>query len=89
VSAPSRVCLLGFGEVGTILADDFEARGVALAAWDVKFPEPGSGPALAAAARTVRVGGDARDAVRDADLGRMLDAIRGRMAERREVPTTR
>jgi len=68
VSAPSRMCLLGFGEVGTILADDLHARGFVLSAWDLRFPDAGSAPARAVAERTVRVGSDARDSVRDVDL---------------------
>lgn len=68
MTAPSRVCLLGLGEVGTILADDLPARSVTLSAWDLLFSEPDSGPSRAASGRRVRAGSDARDAVRDAEL---------------------
>jgi len=68
MTAPCRICLLGFGEVGTILADDLLARGRDLSAWDLMFSEAGSGPARAVAERSVRAGSDARDSVRDVEL---------------------
>lgn len=63
-----RIGLLGFGEVGRALADDVAARGTALAAWDLLFADPASAPSDAARIRGVRIGADAPDAVRDADL---------------------
>lgn len=68
MKTPERICLIGLGEVGTILADDLGGTGVVLSAWDVKFADPGSGPSRAAAKRSLRIGADARDAVEDADL---------------------
>ncbi|MEZ5669074.1 MAG: DUF1932 domain-containing protein [Alphaproteobacteria bacterium] len=63
------ISLIGFGEVGQTLADDLAAGGaVRLAAWDVKFADPSSGPSAAVAARAVRPAGDAADAGRGADI---------------------
>ena len=45
----SSICLFGFGEVGTTLAEDLLTRGRAdLLAWDKGFELPGSKPAAAA-----------------------------------------
>jgi len=64
-----RICLIGFGEVGQILADDLAAADVtALSAWDVKFPDRDSIPARGLLNRQVREGEDAADAVTDAEL---------------------
>jgi 3-hydroxyisobutyrate dehydrogenase-like beta-hydroxyacid dehydrogenase len=68
MKAPERICLIGLGEVGTILADDLCGSGAALSAWDLRFADPASGPSRAAAARPLRAGADAGDAVRGADL---------------------
>ena len=43
-----RVTLLGFGEVGTILAEDLARAGdVQVTAYDSQFGDPDSGPARA------------------------------------------
>jgi len=41
-----RVGLVGYGEVGRILAEDLRARGVAVAAWDLKLASPASAAPL-------------------------------------------
>jgi len=65
----NRICLIGFGEVGQILAEDLAAAGVAaLSAWDIKFPDPRSVPSRAVLNSPVREGEDAADAVAEADL---------------------
>jgi 3-hydroxyisobutyrate dehydrogenase-like beta-hydroxyacid dehydrogenase len=66
MSRIESICLLGLGEVGQILADDLAP--FTLSAWDVKFPDAGSGPGLAARRRGLRLGRDAADAARGADL---------------------
>ncbi len=64
-----RICLIGFGEVGQILADDLSAAGVAhIAAYDVLFATPDSAPNLALSTRNVRAAASAPDAAHDADL---------------------
>ncbi|HEX7760832.1 MAG TPA: NAD(P)-binding domain-containing protein, partial [Caulobacteraceae bacterium] len=64
----SRIALIGFGEVGQILAQDLAAAGVTdLAAWDILFARTGSGPSLAAAGK-VRMASGAADAAADAEL---------------------
>lgn len=63
-----RICLVGFGEVGAILADDLVARDCAVSAWDIKFSDPTSKPSRAAATREVRQARNAVDAARDADV---------------------
>jgi 3-hydroxyisobutyrate dehydrogenase-like beta-hydroxyacid dehydrogenase len=68
MSAPTRICLVGLGEVGTVLADDLARAGTTLSAWDLKFDDGASLPSRAAAARPLRAGGDAADAVRDCEL---------------------
>lgn len=68
IAPSSGICLLGLGEVGTILADELTRRGFALSAWDVAFAQAGSRPAQAAAARALRRGCDARDAARGAQV---------------------
>jgi len=68
MTAPSGICLLGFGEVGTILADELDERGFALSAWDLEFSDARSRPTQAAAGRPLRLGRDARDAAKDADV---------------------
>ena len=46
-----RICLLGLGEVGQVLAVDLRARGATdIVAWDPLFRSPTSGPARAVAA---------------------------------------
>lgn len=48
---PWSIGLVGYGEVGRILAEDLRARGVKVAAYDVKFGRPGEAPLCAHAAR--------------------------------------
>jgi 3-hydroxyisobutyrate dehydrogenase-like beta-hydroxyacid dehydrogenase len=63
-----RVALIGFGEVGQVLAKDLNrVDGVELAAWDRLFPVDGSEPQRAAAALTFL-----------AAAGGMGEAVRGR-----------
>lgn len=65
----TRVCLLGFGEVGQTLIADLRAAGIgAITAYDVLFGDPNSAPSRAAAAADVLVAKSARLAVADADL---------------------
>lgn len=67
MSALPQVCLIGFGEVGQVLAADLAAAGVtSLTAWDLLFTDPDSGPSRAAGA--VRRGSDAADALAGAEL---------------------
>jgi 3-hydroxyisobutyrate dehydrogenase-like beta-hydroxyacid dehydrogenase len=69
MSLATRVCLLGFGEVGQTLAPQFLAAGVeALTAFDILFEQPESAPLRAASASRVRVAKDAKEAAADADL---------------------
>jgi 3-hydroxyisobutyrate dehydrogenase-like beta-hydroxyacid dehydrogenase len=70
MSHPS-LAFVGFGEAGQALAAGFRAEGVAsLAAWDILFPDAKAGAPLRAVAERlgVRIGRDALDAVRGADV---------------------
>lgn len=60
------ICLIGFGEVGQILATDLPAKDAALSVWDVLFADAGS--ATSKAANAVRKGKNAQDAARDANI---------------------
>jgi 3-hydroxyisobutyrate dehydrogenase-like beta-hydroxyacid dehydrogenase len=65
------LAFIGFGEAGQALAAGFRAEGVvSIAAWDILFPDPKGGARLRATAEElgVRVGRDAHDAVRGADI---------------------
>ena len=62
-----RICLLGFGEVGQVLAADLRARGEVVA-WDPLFSTPSSSPSRAAAAGLARAARGATEAVTGADL---------------------
>jgi len=62
------VCLLGFGEVGQVLAPELRTRTAKLTAWDLKFPESGNAPAHAARQLGVLAAADARTAVAGAEL---------------------
>lgn len=64
----AQVCLLGFGEVGQILAADLRAHVASITAWDLKFAESSSAPKLAAGKLGVQAAADARSAVAGADL---------------------
>jgi len=63
----TRVALIGFGEVGQILAADLAGR-AEVAVWDIAFASAESVPSRALAQHRVRTGRDAADAVRDAEL---------------------
>ncbi|MEM9879172.1 MAG: DUF1932 domain-containing protein [Pseudomonadota bacterium] len=51
MTGPRRICLVGLGEVGQILADDLMQLGCSISAWDEQFCDAESGPARAAAQR--------------------------------------
>ena len=70
-----RIALIGFGEVGQTLAEDFLALGEAsLSAFDIKFSDPESGPMRATRRLDmVEACRSATEAVRDADL--VLSAV--------------
>ncbi|MEM9989915.1 MAG: DUF1932 domain-containing protein, partial [Pseudomonadota bacterium] len=57
-----QICLLGFGEVGQILATDLMARGYSISAWDVAVPMPGG------QIENIRRGISAIESVTGADL---------------------
>jgi 3-hydroxyisobutyrate dehydrogenase-like beta-hydroxyacid dehydrogenase len=63
-----RVCLLGFGEVGQMLARTLKDRVEQLTAWDLKFSDTDSDPSRCASQLEVRMAADATSAVRDADV---------------------
>lgn len=67
-----RVCLIGFGEVGQILATDL-ADAAELSAWDVLFDKPDSIPSRALQEHNVRAGTSAKDAAANADI--VLSAV--------------
>jgi 3-hydroxyisobutyrate dehydrogenase-like beta-hydroxyacid dehydrogenase len=65
----TRVCLIGFGEVGQTLADDLVRAGLEnIVAWDVLFADATSIPSKALQSRLVRAAATASAAVRDAQL---------------------
>ncbi|MGD2134115.1 MAG: DUF1932 domain-containing protein [Maricaulaceae bacterium] len=61
-----RIALIGFGEVGQILAADLKPTAAVISAWDLLFANTDSGPSKAAT--DVRRGSDAADAVRDTSV---------------------
>lgn len=64
-----RICLLGFGEVGQVLAADLRVQGPAdVVAWDPLFRTPSSAPSRAAATGVARASAGATEAVARADL---------------------
>lgn len=63
----SRIALIGFGEVGQILAEDLAGK-AEIAVWDIAFERPDSLPSQALARHRVRAAASAPDAVRDAGL---------------------
>ncbi len=67
MTAFHRIALIGFGEVGQTLGEDLTGK-AALSVWDTAFAEPDSLPSRALSRFQVRVGRDAADAVRDAEL---------------------
>jgi 3-hydroxyisobutyrate dehydrogenase-like beta-hydroxyacid dehydrogenase len=65
----TRVCLLGLGEVGQILADDLKAAGVPyITAYDILFERADSIPSRAARARGLAIAKSAAEAAEKADL---------------------
>jgi 3-hydroxyisobutyrate dehydrogenase-like beta-hydroxyacid dehydrogenase len=69
VSGFSSVCLIGFGEVGQILAADLAQAGVAeIAAYDVLFDRADSVPSRALSGHRVRATSDAFSAAKGAEL---------------------
>lgn len=65
----ARVALIGFGEVGQILAADLAEAGVAdIAVYDLLFADPDSAPSRALSRLPVRAGVHAVNAVRGAEL---------------------
>jgi 3-hydroxyisobutyrate dehydrogenase len=66
---PSHVALIGFGEVGSILARDLKAKGVArLTAYVPKFNDPDSPPSKALAEGTAIAAASAAEAATGASL---------------------
>jgi 3-hydroxyisobutyrate dehydrogenase-like beta-hydroxyacid dehydrogenase len=63
----TRVALIGFGEVGQILAEDLAGR-AEVAVWDIAFADPGSLPSRGLTRHRVRAARGACDAVADAEL---------------------
>jgi 3-hydroxyisobutyrate dehydrogenase-like beta-hydroxyacid dehydrogenase len=69
VKAFARICLIGFGEVGQILADDLSNAGVKpISAYDSLFTTPDSLPSRAATKRDIRIAASAPDAAKDSEL---------------------
>jgi 3-hydroxyisobutyrate dehydrogenase-like beta-hydroxyacid dehydrogenase len=69
VSGFATVALIGFGEVGQILARELAAGAApTLSAYDILFGDPASRPSQAIAGHAIRRGTTAADAVKDADL---------------------
>lgn len=65
-----RIGLVGYGEVGRILAEDLRAQGVVVAAWDLKLASPASAAPLRhhAAAHGVVLASSAADLAASADF---------------------
>lgn len=61
----NRICLIGFGEVGQILADDLAGE---ISAYDILFADSGSAPSRAMSGHKVRAAKSAVEAARDAEL---------------------
>ena len=69
MTAATRICLLGFGEVGQVLAEDLRRRGVCdLSAWDLLFADPTSLPSKGLSGSAVRAARSAADAIAGATL---------------------
>jgi 3-hydroxyisobutyrate dehydrogenase-like beta-hydroxyacid dehydrogenase len=65
----ARITLIGYGEVGRILAEDLRRQGLAVAAFDIKLDGPAAGPLQAHAAQHgVELATSHAQAVRDATL---------------------
>lgn len=68
-SARPRIALIGYGEVGQILAADLHTAGIRdLAVWDCLFPAAASAPSRAAASANVPPAASMADALRDRTL---------------------
>lgn len=66
---PRRIALIGYGEVGQILAADLRAAGIRdLVTWDRLFPTPTTAPSRAAAAIEARIATSMAEAVKGCDL---------------------
>lgn len=65
-----HIGLVGYGEVGRILAEDLRAQGLAVSAWDLLLASPASAQPLRdhAAAQGVRLAGSAADLAAQSDL---------------------
>ncbi|MBT0962962.1 DUF1932 domain-containing protein [Denitromonas iodatirespirans] len=76
-----QVALVGYGEVGRILAEDLRARGVSVFAYDLKLADAASAPPLRAHAEShgVRLATDHAHAVARADL--VICAVTARQTE--------
>ena len=70
VSVATRICLLGYGEVGQILGDDLGHRaGVTVGAFDLLFDDPASEPSRAARSRRhIETHGSATTAAAGSDV---------------------
>lgn len=63
-----RIALIGFGEVGSILAEDLSASAAGLSAFDLKFDDPKSGPSTAAQVADVWAAPSAEEAAAGCDV---------------------
>jgi len=63
----TRIALIGFGEVGQILAEDLAGR-AEVVVWDIAFADPDSLPSRGLTRHAVRAARGACDAVGDAEL---------------------
>ena len=69
MSLPQSIAVIGFGEVGRIFARNLKAAGIAnIAAYDLLFDDPGSGPSRTAREAGVRMATSAADAATGAAL---------------------
>ncbi|MGH8229967.1 MAG: DUF1932 domain-containing protein [Steroidobacteraceae bacterium] len=66
---PPRIALIGYGEVGQILAADLEAAGARdVIIWDRLFPSPSSAPSRAAASAEARAAASMTEAITGSTL---------------------
>ena len=76
MSYTPRIYLIGFGEVGQILAADLKAGGAnVVSAWDPLFVDPISPPSRALFGFQIRAEINASDAARHEPLETLLDAL--------------
>ncbi len=66
MSGAPDICLIGFGEVGQVLASDIGGKARSISAWDILFADPDSAPSKAAG--KVRKGANAKNAAENADI---------------------